>query len=159
MSRIEKVFADLAGQKRKALIPYFTAGDPHPSMTVGLMHAAVAGGADVIELGVPFSDPMADGPVIQRAIERALVHGVGLRQVLGMVATFRETNKVTPIVLMGYANPIEAMGTESFVSAARASGVDGIIVVDYPPEECASLASSRSPGWRLDTFTTCRCAV
>lgn len=136
MSRIQSVFAELKVQGKKALIPYITAGDPHPDQTVPLMHALVASGADMIELGVPFSDPMADGPVIQRASERALVHKMGLRKVLDMVKTFRETNQTTPIILMGYANPIEAMGTEQFVSLAQASGVDGVLTVDYPPEEC-----------------------
>jgi len=136
MSRIQSVFAELKAQGKKALIPYITAGDPHPDQTVPLMHALVASGADMIELGVPFSDPMADGPVIQRASERALVHKMGLRKVLDMVKAFRETNQATPIILMGYANPIEAMGAEKFVSLAQASGVDGVLTVDYPPEEC-----------------------
>lgn len=136
MSRIQSVFAELKVQGKKALIPYITAGDPDPDQTVPLMHALVASGADMIELGVPFSDPMADGPVIQRASERALVHKMGLRKVLDMVKTFRETNQTTPIILMGYANPIEAMGAEQFVSLAQASGVDGVLTVDYPPEEC-----------------------
>jgi tryptophan synthase alpha chain len=136
MSRIQSVFASLKAQNKKALIPYITAGDPHPDQTVPLMHAMVAAGADMIELGVPFSDPMADGPVIQRASERALVHKMGLRKVLSMVKTFRETNQQTPIILMGYANPIEAMGAAEFVALAQASGVDGVLTVDYPPEEC-----------------------
>jgi len=136
MSRIQSVFAELKAQGKKALIPYITAGDPHPDQTVPLMHALVASGADMIELGVPFSDPMADGPVIQRASERALVHKMGLRKVLEMVKTFRATNQTTPIILMGYANPIEAMGSEQFVTFAQASGVDGVLTVDYPPEEC-----------------------
>lgn len=136
MSRIQSVFAELKAQGKKALIPYITAGDPHPDQTVPLMHALVASGADMIELGVPFSDPMADGPVIQRASERALVHKMGLRKVLEMVKTFRATNQTTPIILMGYANPIEAMGSEHFVTLAQASGVDGVLTVDYPPEEC-----------------------
>ena len=136
MSRIQSVFAELKVQGKKALIPYITAGDSHPDQTVPLMHALVASGADMIELGVPFSDPMADGPVIQRASERALVHKMGLRKVLNMVKTFRETNQTTPIILMGYANPIEAMGAEQFVSLAQTSGVDGVLTVDYPPEEC-----------------------
>ncbi len=140
MSRISQTFTRLATSGRKALIPYFTAGDPDPALTVPLMHAAVAGGADILELGVPFSDPMADGPVIQRAIERALAKGVGLPQVLDMVSEFRQTDRNTPVVLMGYANPIEAMGAENFVRAARTAEVDGLIVVDYPPEECAVLA-------------------
>jgi tryptophan synthase alpha chain len=141
MSRIQGCFAALAGAKRKALIPYITAGDPHPSLTVPLMRALVEAGADILELGVPFSDPMADGPVIQRAGERALKHGVGLKDVLKLVRTFRENDGATPIVLMGYANPIEAMGVEKFAAAAKAAGVDGTIVVDYPPEECAEFAA------------------
>jgi tryptophan synthase alpha chain len=136
MSRIQACFASLKDQKRKALIPYITAGDPHPSLTVPLMQALVESGADILELGVPFSDPMADGPVIQRAGERALKHGVGLSDVLNLVVDFRKKNDSTPIVLMGYANPVEAMGLDKFVSTAKAAGVDGVIVVDYPPEEC-----------------------
>jgi tryptophan synthase alpha chain len=114
-----------------------TAGDPHPRQTVAVMHALAKAGADVIELGVPFSDPMADGPVIQRSSERALKHHVGLRDVLLMVAEFRRSDGATPVVLMGYANPIERMGLEAFVAAARAAGVDGVLIVDYPPEESA----------------------
>ncbi len=140
MSRIAATFAALAQQKRKALIPFITAGDPDPELTVPLMRALVAAGADVIELGVPFSDPMADGPTIQRSSERALKHGTALRDVLGFVAEFRKTNGQTPVVLMGYANPIEAMGDEQFADAARAAGVDGVLVVDYPPEEGARLS-------------------
>ncbi len=136
MSRIQSVFAELKAQGKKALIPYITAGDPHPDQTVPLMHALVASGADMIELGVPFSDPMADGPVIQRASERALVHKMGLRKVLAMVKAFRETNQTTPVVLMGYANPVEAMGAAHFVDLAKQAGVDGVLTVDYPPEEC-----------------------
>jgi tryptophan synthase alpha chain len=140
MSRIAARFESLAKSRRKALIPYITAGDPHPSITVPLMRGLVEAGCDILELGVPFSDPMADGPVIQRAGERALKHGVGLTNVLGMVTEFRAQDSVTPIVLMGYANPIEAMGIEKFVSGAKAAGVDGVIVVDYPPEECEEFA-------------------
>ena len=136
MSRIQTVFAALRGAKRKALIPFITAGDPNPQLTVPLMHAMVQNGADLIELGVPFSDPMADGPTIQRASERALVHKVSLRSVLGMVAEFRKQDSKTPVVLMGYANPIEAMGYEPFARLASESGVDGVLTVDYPPEEC-----------------------
>ena len=136
MSRIQARFASLKTEKRKALIPYITAGDPHPSLTVPLMRALVEAGADILELGVPFSDPMADGPVVQRAGERALKHGVGLSDVLKLVQEFRKSDASTPIVLMGYANPIEAMGVEKFVAAATSAGVDGVIVVDYPPEEC-----------------------
>ena len=141
MSRIQGCFEALAKAKRKALIPYITAGDPHPALTVPLLRALVEAGADIIELGVPFSDPMADGPVIQRAGERALKHGVGLADVLSMVKDFRKSDDATPIVLMGYANPIEAMGAEKFVAAARTAGVDGVIVVDYPPEECEPFAA------------------
>jgi tryptophan synthase alpha chain len=140
MSRIQGRFESLARERRKALIPYITAGDPHPSLTVPLMRALVEAGADILELGVPFSDPMADGPVIQRAGERALKHGVGLADVLKLVVDFRKEDKHTPIVLMGYANPIEAMGVEKFVAAAKTADVDGVIVVDYPPEECGELA-------------------
>lgn len=141
MSRIQKTFAALAAQNKKGLIPFVTAGDPEPGLTVALMHALVKGGADVIELGVPFSDPMADGPVIQRASERALAQGVSLTHVLGWVREFRQTDDATPVVLMGYANPIERMGEEVFAKAAAAAGVDGVLVVDYPPEECESFAS------------------
>ena len=141
MSRIDATLSTLKSQGRKALIPFITAGDPHPAMAVPLMHALVAGGADVIELGVPFSDPMADGPVIQRASERALAQGVSLRQVLDFVIEFRKTNSATPVVLMGYANPIEAMGAERFADVAKAAGVDGVLVVDYPPEEARGLVA------------------
>ncbi|WP_166268325.1 tryptophan synthase subunit alpha [Marinobacter caseinilyticus] len=140
MSRIEGVLKALKGQGRKALIPYITAGDPAPDQTVDLMHTLVAAGADIIELGVPFSDPMADGPVIQLACERALVHGTSLRQVLAMVKTFRETNDTTPVVLMGYLNPMEAMGFEVFADASVDAGVDGILTVDLPPEEADNVA-------------------
>jgi tryptophan synthase alpha chain len=136
MSRIQACFQALQKARRKALIPYITAGDPHPSLTVPLMRGLVEAGADIIELGVPFSDPMADGPVIQRAGERALKNGVGLSLVLKLVEDFRSSDSHTPIVLMGYANPIEAMGTDRFIAAAKGAGVDGVIVVDYPPEEC-----------------------
>jgi tryptophan synthase alpha chain len=141
MSRIQGCFEALHKAKRKALIPYITAGDPHPSQTVPLMRALVEAGSDIIELGVPFSDPMADGPVVQRAGDRALRHGVGLADVLRLVVEFRKQDDKTPIVLMGYANPIEAMGTGKFVAAARQAGVDGVIVVDYPPEECEEFAA------------------
>ena len=140
MNRIDACFKRLRERQRKALIPYFTVGDPHPETTVPMMHAMVEAGADIIELGVPFSDPMADGPAIQRASERALKNGIGLSDVLGFVKTFREKDNLTPVVLMGYANPIEAMGVEKFVAAAKAAGVDGTIVVDYPPEECGPFA-------------------
>ncbi|MES2553355.1 MAG: tryptophan synthase subunit alpha [Pseudomonadota bacterium] len=135
MSRIQPTFAALKQSGKKALVPYFTAGDPHPRFTVELMHTLVNSGADIIELGVPFSDPMADGPVIQRASERALLHHVSLRMVLDMVKDFRRRDNKTPVVLMGYANPIEAMGVEVFADLAQESGVDGILTVDYPPEE------------------------
>jgi tryptophan synthase alpha chain len=144
MSRIQSTLTALAANNKKGLIPFFTAGDPAPELTVPLMHAMVAGGADIIELGVPFSDPMADGPVIQRASERALAKGVGLRQVLGFVREFRLSDSRTPVVLMGYANPIERMGVKSFVEAAKDAGVDGVLVVDYPPEECEEFAASMS---------------
>ena len=141
MSRIATVFQRLAAEKRKALIPFVTAGDPKAEDTVALMHALVRAGANVIELGVPFSDPMADGPVNQRSSERALKQGVSLADVLGLVRDFRHHNSQTPVVLMGYANPIEAMGVEKFVAAAKDAGVDGVIVVDYPPEECDQFAA------------------
>lgn len=141
MSRIASRFARLHEQGRKALIPYITAGDPAPALTVPLMRALVEAGADILELGVPFSDPMADGPVIQRSAERALANGVGLGDVLGMVKAFRGQDSDTPVVLMGYANPIEAMGSENFLAAASGAGVDGVIVVDYPPEEAAPFAA------------------
>ncbi|MDQ3185456.1 MAG: tryptophan synthase subunit alpha [Pseudomonadota bacterium] len=137
MSRITIVFDRLRLQGRKALIPFITAGDPEPAMMVPLMHELVKAGADVIELGVPFSDPMADGPTIQRSSERALKHHVGLKDVLTMVAEFRKSDPCTPVVLMGYANPIEAMGYEKFTVRARECGIDGALTVDYPPEECA----------------------
>nr|WP_314862606.1 tryptophan synthase subunit alpha [uncultured Undibacterium sp.] len=142
MSRIQACMAALAAQNKKGLIPFITAGDPDPELTLPLMHALVEGGADIIELGVPFSDPMADGPVIQRASERALLKGVGLRDVLEMVKQFRSTNQTTPVVLMGYANPIERMGQEQFIHAASEAGVDGVLVVDYPPEECEYFAEN-----------------
>ncbi|MES2538402.1 MAG: tryptophan synthase subunit alpha [Pseudomonadota bacterium] len=142
MSRIAPTLAALAARHKKGLITFITAGDPHPELTVPLMHALVAGGADIIELGVPFSDPMAEGPVIQRACERALKFGVGIRDVLGFVREFRTSNKSTPVVLMGYANPIEHMGQQAFIQAAKDAGVDGTIVVDYPPEECEEFALS-----------------
>src|SRR4051794_30070834 len=139
MSRIPETFRKLQAQKKKALIPFVTAGDPTPAMTVPIMRALVGSGADILELGVPFSDPMADGPTIQRSSERALKHGVGLKDVLGFVREFRSADKTTPVVLMGYANPIEAMGYEPFAVAAHEAGVDGVLVVDYPPEESRQL--------------------
>ena len=144
MSRIQQTFDALKAQGKKALIPFITAGDPHPALTVTLLHTLVEAGADVIELGVPFSDPMADGPTIQRASERALAKGVSLRQVLAMVSEFREKDGETPIVLMGYANPIESMGMETFVAAAAEAGVDGVLVVDYTPEESAAFCAARN---------------
>ncbi|MBK7327027.1 Tryptophan synthase alpha chain [Candidatus Propionivibrio aalborgensis] len=140
MSKIQATFERLRAQGRKALIPFITAGDPDPAQTVPLMHTLVDAGADIIELGVPFSDPMADGPTIQRASERALLKGVSLRQVLEMVANFRADNNDTPVVLMGYANPIEAMGIKDFAATAFGAGVDGVLVVDYPPEESVEFA-------------------
>jgi tryptophan synthase alpha chain len=145
-NRISTCFSALQAAKRKALIPYVTAGYPKADFTPALMHRMVASGADVIELGVPFSDPSADGPVIQRANEHALAQKVGLAQVLAMVAEFRLTNSHTPVVLMGYANPIERHdirhGPRSFIEAAHTAGVDGVLVVDYPPEECTEFAAA-----------------
>jgi tryptophan synthase alpha chain len=140
MSRIAARFVELRARGHKGLIPYICAGDPSRAVTVPLMHALARAGADVIELGVPFSDPMADGPVIQRAAERAIRNGVGLRDALAMVAEFRQRDTTTPIVLMGYANPIEHMGRDRFTSAAQAAGVDGVLVVDYPPEEASEFS-------------------
>lgn len=140
MSRIAPAFEALSKAHRKALIPFIMSGDPEPGATAPLMHAMVEAGADIIELGVPFSDPMADGPVIQRSGERAMKHHITPRNVFSMVRQFREADRKTPVVLMGYANPIEAMGAETFVNEAKSAGVDGIIVVDYPPEECEDLA-------------------
>src|SRR5688572_10442774 len=141
MSRIAASFEKLRAEGRKALIPFVTAGDPNPAAMVPLMHALVEGGADVIELGVPFSDPMADGPVIQRSSERALKHGVSLKDVIGCVSEFRKTNSQTPVVLFGYANPVEAFGPERFADAAKAAGADGVLIVDYSPEEAETLVS------------------
>ena len=145
MSRIDTTLSQLKAQGRKALIPFVTAGFPFADSTPSLMHTMAAAGADIIELGVPFSDPSADGPVIQRAGDRALAYGVGLVQVLAMVREFRQTNTSTPVVLMGYANPIERYdqkhGADSFIRHAAAAGVDGVLVVDYPPEECAEFAA------------------
>jgi len=135
MSRIERTMASLRAENRKALIPYITAGDPNKDETLAVMHTLVDCGADIIELGVPFSDPMADGPVIQKACERALAAGCSLRDVLEIVRRFRETNQETAIVLMGYLNPIEAMGLDDFVARADEAGVDGLLTVDLPPEE------------------------
>ncbi len=135
MSRIQTAFEKLKLHRRKALIPFITAGDPDPKITVSLLHTLAEAGADVIELGVPFSDPMADGPTIQRASERALKHRVSLSDVLGMVAEFRKNDSTTPLVLMGYGNPIEAMGWETFAQRCAGAGVDGVLTVDFPPEE------------------------
>jgi tryptophan synthase alpha chain len=146
MSRIPGVLAALKAEGRKALIPYVTCGDPFADGTPQILQALAEGGADIIELGVPFSDPMADGPVIQKASERALARGIGIAQVLDAVRAFRAGNKATPVVLMGYANPIERYdqrhGKDAFVTAAREAGVDGILVVDYPPEECEAFAAT-----------------
>lgn len=135
MNRLQTVFERLKSEGRTALIPYITAGDPHPDQTAALMHTLRRAGADIIELGVPFSDPMADGPVIQLACERALAHNTSLRDVLSIVRRFREEDQETPIVLMGYLNPVEAMGMSAFAQAAREAGVDGVLTVDLPPEE------------------------
>ncbi len=151
MSRIKATLAALAAQQKKGLIPFITAGDPDPGLTVALMHGLVKGGADIIELGVPFSDPMADGPVIQRASERALKKGVSLRHVLQMVAQFRQDDQRTPVVLMGYANPIERMGVADFIASASKVGVDGVLVVDYPPEECEEFAKQMQQA-QMDTI-------
>lgn len=159
MSRIAATFSQLQAQGRKALIPFVTAGFPYADVTPELMHAMVAGGADVIELGVPFSDPSADGPVIQKAGDKALAFGIGLSQVLDMVRIFRTQNQQTPVVLMGYANPVERYNqkhgapssiagcaqttgaTSPFVRDAAVAGVDGVLIVDYPPEECEEFAT------------------
>jgi tryptophan synthase alpha chain len=139
LSRISARLAELAAQHRKAVIPYIVAGDPSPAVTVSLLHALVREGADIIELGVPFSDPMAEGPVIQLGHERALTHGVSLHDVLGLVAEFRAADATTPVVLMGYANPVESMGYVCFADAAAKAGVDGLLTVDMPPEEADGL--------------------
>jgi len=150
-SRLPGLFQRLSGENRAALVPYITAGDPGPEATLSLMHALVEGGADVIEIGVPFSDPMADGPVIQAAHERALRSGLGLRGVLDLIETFRHTDAETPVVLMGYQNPIEAMGVEAFAERAAEAGVDGVLTVDLPPEEAGELVSALGDR-RLDTI-------
>ena len=141
MSRIAATFANLKSHNKTALVTFITAGDPGPDATVPLMHALVEGGADVLELGVPFSDPMAEGPVIQRACERALAFNVGIHDVFEYVRQFRQTNQSTPVVLMGYANPIERIGAAAFIAASKEAGADGAIVVDYPPEECEEFAA------------------
>lgn len=146
MSRIENTLSQLKSQGRKALIPYVTAGFPFADITPDLMHGMAEAGADIIELGVPFSDPSADGPVIQKAGDRALALGIGMTQVLAMVRSFRERNHTTPVVLMGYANPVERYdqkhGAGAFVRDASQAGVDGVLIVDYPPEECEEFAAS-----------------
>jgi tryptophan synthase alpha chain len=146
VSRLAATFEELSKTGRKALIPFITAGDPRPDFTLPMMHAMVEAGADVIELGVPFSDPMADGPVIQRASERALDHKMSLRRTLAIATEFRKTNQHTPVVLMGYVNPIEAMGYEDFANAAQRAEIDGVLTVDLPPEEaeeCVALLKAR----------------
>jgi tryptophan synthase alpha chain len=148
MNRIDTRFGDLAAARRTGLIPFITAGDPLPGATVSLMHALVAAGADLIELGVPFSDPMADGPVIQHASERALARGVGLGNILAWVREFRDTDPNTPIVLMGYLNPVEIHGTSRFAQEAVAAGVDGVLLVDCPVEEIETAAPLRDAGLR-----------
>ena len=159
MSRIKGCFAQLKKENKKALIPYVAAGDPNPEITLDLMHSMVESGADIIELGVPFSDPMADGPVIQKASERALIYGTSLTDVLGIIKSFRETNNDTPVVLMGYLNPIEVMGYETFAQAANEAGVDGVLTVDIPPEEAADYipvlkAAELDPIFLLSPTTT-----
>lgn len=139
MSRIAGRYQQLAEQGRKALVPYIVVGDPGPEVTVPLMHALVENGADIIELGVPFSDPMSEGPVIQLAHERALAHGISLRDALAAVKAFRETDTETPVLLMGYANPVEHMGYEAFADAALEAGLDALLTVDIPPEEVAAV--------------------
>ncbi len=142
MSRIAQRFADLKAIGRKALIPFVTAGDPNPNVTVPLLHDMVEAGADLLELGVPFSDPMAEGPVIQKACERALLHNTSLRDVLAMVKQFRQTDSETPVVLMGYMNPVEIMGYQTFATAAAEAGVDALLTVDMPPEEAGDLVAA-----------------
>ena len=142
MSRIQTTFSRLASEQRAALIPFVTAGFPSPALTVPLMHAMVEAGADIIELGVPFSDPMADGPVIQKSSERALARGVGTRQVFEFVRAFRETDQQTPVVLMGYLNPVEIYGLARYAKDAAEAGIDGLLLVDCPPEEADSVQST-----------------
>ena len=168
MSRFEQKFTELKSSGRKALVPFITAGDPSLECTVPVMHALVAAGADVIELGVPFSDPMADGPVIQRSSERALARGAGLGYVLDCVRSFRGRDAATPVVLMGYLNPVEIRGAAGFAAAAAEAGVDGVLLVDLPPEEAdeyraafatqglalISLASPTTPEARLQRLAT-----
>ena len=142
MSRIQATFDQLRAEGRTALIPFVTAGDPSLEATLDLMRTMVEAGANLIELGVPFSDPIADGPVIQRATERALVQGVSLRDVLSLVKAFRKSDQTTPVVLMGYLNPIEVMGDLAFAAAAKEAGVDGALIVDVPPEESHALVEA-----------------
>ena len=144
MTRLSIQLAANKAANRKSLVTFITAGDPDLGMSLKLMHSLVAAGVDVIELGVPFSDPMADGPVIQRASERAVANGVGINGVLQLVRDFRATNTTTPVVLMGYANPIEHMGQAEFIQEAVKSGVDGALIVDYPPEESIGFAQQAS---------------
>jgi tryptophan synthase alpha chain len=139
MNRIDQCFVDLKAAGKKALIPYITGGDPKPGLTVELMHVLVETGADIIEIGVPFSDPMADGPVIQLACERALAHNTSLRDILAMIKKFRSENVKTPVVLMGYLNPVEVIGYDAFVNEATDAGVDGVLLVDMPPEEAVNV--------------------
>jgi tryptophan synthase alpha chain len=146
MTRIDSRFATLRAAKRTGLIPFITAGDPSPDATVAIMHALVTAGADLVELGVPFSDPMADGPVIQHANERALARGVGLAKILGWVREFRTRDAETPVVLMGYLNPIEIHGMQRFATEAREAGVDGVLLVDCPIEEADTTAPIRDAG-------------
>lgn len=141
MSRLNQKLSQLKAMQRTALIPFITAGDPNPEFTVPALHAMVKAGADIIEVGVPFSDPMADGPVIQRASERALAHKMSLRKTLDLIRQFRESDTTTPVVVMGYLNPIEAMGYQGFIDKASAAGVDGVLTVDMPPEESGEFLS------------------
>ena len=138
MSKIKSVFDSLDKKQSKALIPFITAGDPDPEMTIEILHTLVDAGADMIELGIPFTDPMADGPVIQRASERAIANNVGIKKTIEIVKEFRQKNKHTPIILMGYANPMEAIGIDLFIQLIHEAHVDGVITVDYPPEEAKS---------------------
>lgn len=151
MSRIKQVFQQLQDINKKALIPYVTAADPNPAMTVDLLHAMVDAGADILELGVPFSDPMADGPVIQKASERSLVHNTSLTDVFSMVKSFREKDNDTPIILMGYLNPVEVMGYQKFAEKASEAGVDGVLIVDFPPEESQEFLSIL-PRYKIDSI-------
>ena len=151
MSRIKGCFEELNSAGKQALIPYVVAGDPDLKATLGLMHALVASGADIIELGIPFSDPSADGPVIQRAVERALKNNTSLRDTLALVSEFRQVNDATPIVLMGYLNPVEAMGYQHFTESALSAGIDGVLIVDMPPEESHDLLKFLTPS-AIDTI-------